>query len=270
MNMSIASRTVSSWRTWRLASGLLAALGIVACQSNKLPSSNEPSRLSRAAAVNLQLGAGYLQQGNLALAKQKLERALSEDPHNPQIHSTLGLLDERLGKDKEADQEYRTSLSLAPHDPALLNNYAVFLCSHNRATEGVRNFEEAATNPLYRSPWAAFTNAGVCSRQAHHDAEAQELFVRALRSNPSYAEAVYQASDLDFTQQKYAASRLRIDFYLMNNASTPDLLLLGWRIAQAQSDPTGADGYARRLARDFPDSEQSHALAGSLANQNPR
>jgi Tfp pilus assembly protein PilF len=56
----------------------------------------------------------------------------------------------------------------------------------------------------------------------------------------------------------------------MNNASTPDLLLLGWRVAQAQSDPTGADGYARRLARDFPDSEQSRALAASLANQTPR
>jgi type IV pilus assembly protein PilF len=265
MNMGNASRTDSPWRTGLLASGLLVALGIGACASNKPPPS-----LSQAAAVNLQLGSGYLQQGNLALAKQKLERALSEDSHNPQIHSTLGLLDERLGKDKEADQEYRTSLSLAPHDPALLNNYAVFLCSHNRATEGVRNFEEAANNPLYRSPWAAFTNAGVCSRQAHHDAEAQELFVRALRSNPSYAEAVYQASDLDFSQQKYAAARLRIDFYLMNNASNADLLLLGWRLAQAQSDPTGADGYARRLARDFPDSEQSRALAASVANQNPR
>jgi type IV pilus assembly protein PilF len=270
MIMGNASGSIGPWRTWQLASGLLAALGIVACQSNKVPPRNEPSRMSQAAAVNLQLGAGYLQQGNLALAKQKLERALSEDPHNAQIHSTLGLLDERLGKDKEADQEYRTSLSLAPHDPALLNNYAVFLCSHNRATEGVRNFEEAASNPLYRSPWAAFTNAGVCSRQAHHDAEAQELFVRALRSNPSYAEAVYQASDLDFSQQKYAASRLRIDFYLMNNASTPDLLLLGWRVSQAQNDPTGADGYARRLARDFPGSDQSRALAGSPANQNPR
>jgi type IV pilus assembly protein PilF len=270
MSIGNASRTVSPWRTLRLAMGLLAALGIAACQSNKPPSSKEPSRLVQAAGVNLQLGAAYLQQGNLALAKQKLERALSEDPHNPQIHSTMGLLDERLGKDKEADQEYRTSLALAPHDPALLNNYAVFLCSHGRDAEGVRNFEEAATNPLYRSPWAAFTNAGVCSRQAHHDTEAQQLFVRALRSNPSYAEAVYQASDMDFAQQKYAAARLRIDFYLMNNASNPDLLLLGWRIAQAQSDATGADGYARRLARDFPDSEQSHALAASLSSQNPK
>jgi type IV pilus assembly protein PilF len=250
----------------RLAGGLFAAAGFAACQSNPAPATATASRRSQAAAVNLQLGVGYLQQGNLQIAKQKLERALSEDAHNPQIHSAMGLLDERLGKDKDADREYRTSLELAPHDPSLLNNYAVFLCSHGRAVEGVRNFEEAATNPLYRSPWAAYTNAGVCSRGAHHEAEAAQLYTRALQSNPTYAEAVYQASDLDFSQQKYAAARLRIDFFLTNNTPTPDLLLLGWRIAQAQQDAAGADRYAQRLASEFPGSDQSRAVAASRAN----
>jgi type IV pilus assembly protein PilF len=251
----------------RAAGALLATLALCACQTHIAPASSTPSRRSQAAAVNLQLGVGYLQQGNLNYAKEKLERALSEDAKNPEIHSALGLLDERLGKDKEADREYRTSLSLAPHDPSLLNNYAVFLCSHDRAPEGVRYFEEAATNPLYRSPWAAYTNAGVCFRQAKRETDAAQLFVRALQSNPSYAEAVYQASDLDFTQQKYAAARLRIDFFLTNNPPTPDLLLLGWRLAQAQQDTAGAFNYAQRLAREFPGSEQARALAASLANR---
>ena len=35
-----------------------------------------------AARINMQLGLGYLQQGNLPIAKEKLERARSEDPHN--------------------------------------------------------------------------------------------------------------------------------------------------------------------------------------------
>ena len=263
-----AGRAARSGVIWgrRLALAALAAAGLAACQSNPAPTTATASRRSQAASVNLQLGVGYLQQGNLQIAKQKLERALSEDPHNPQVHSALGLLDERLGKDKDADREYRTSLELAPHDPSLLNNYAVFLCSHGRAVEGVRNFEEAATNPLYRSPWAAYTNAGVCSREAHHESDAAGLFTRALQSNPSYAEAVYQASDLDFSQQKYGAARLRIDFFLTNNTPTPDLLLLGWRVAQAQQDVAGASKYAQRLATEFPGSEQSRALAATRAN----
>lgn len=245
---------------------VVAALVLTACQStHDVPHYSESQR-DKAAAVNLQLGVGYLQQGNLALAKTKLERAEIEDPHNPDIHATLGLLDERLGKDKEADKEYRTALSLKPQDPDLLNSYAVYLCSHDRAAEGVHNFELAAANPLYRSPWVAYTNAGVCLRQAHHESDAAQMLVRAQRANPGYPAAVYEASDLDLAQQKYAAARLRLDFFLSNNPATPDLLLLGWRIAQAQNDAPSAARYAQRLAKEFPGSEQSRSLAAGQAN----
>ena len=142
----------------------------------------------------------------------------------------------------------------------MLNNYAVYLCSHGRAPEGVHNFELAAANPLYRSPWAAYTNAGVCQRQAHHESEAAQLFARALQSNPAYAEAVFQASDLDLTQQKYAVARLRVDFFLTNNPATPDLLLLGWRIAQAQADAAGRGALCAAAVQRVPE-----LRAGALA-----
>ncbi|HEY5020820.1 MAG TPA: type IV pilus biogenesis/stability protein PilW [Steroidobacteraceae bacterium] len=258
---------MSARRSALLLTGIGFALAVLAaCQSTRAIPQYSESQRDKAAAVNLQLGVGYLQQGNLALAKTKLERAQIEDPHNADIHSTLGLLDERLGKDKEADKEYRTALSLKPQDPDLLNSYAVYLCSHGRAVEGVHNFEQAAGNPLYRSPWVAYTNAGVCLAQAHRENDAAEMLVRALRSNPAYAAAVFQASDLDFSQQKYAAARLRLDFFLSNNPATPDLLLLGWRIAQAQNDAAAAARYAQRLAKEFPGSEQSRSLSTSQAN----
>jgi type IV pilus assembly protein PilF len=228
-------------------------------------SSNE-SRIQAAAKINMQLGLGYLREGNLPISKEKLERARSQDPHNPEIHGAMALLDERLGKDKEADKEYRTALDLDSHDPAMLNNYAVFLCSHGRADEGVRYFEEAATNPLYPTPWAAYTNAGVCMRGVHRDADAAQRFARALRANPAYSEAVYQASDLDFQQQKLADARFRIDVFLLTNPSTPDLLLLAYRIAQAQNDAGAQQRYGARLGQEFPDSDQAHALAASKLN----
>jgi len=227
--------------------------------------SNE-SRVQAAAKINMQLGLGYLREGNLPIAKEKLERARSEDPHNPEIHGAMALLDERLGKDKDADKEYRTALDLDSHDPAMLNNYAVFLCSHGRTDEGVRYFEEAATNPLYPTPWAAYTNAGVCMRAVHRDADAAQRFARALRANPAYSEAVYQASDLDFQQQKLADARFRIDVFLLTNPSTPDLLLLAYRIAQAENDAGAQQRYGARLGQEFPNSDQAHALAASKLN----
>jgi type IV pilus assembly protein PilF len=246
--------------------GLLCAvllyLGLGACVS----SGGGAVKSEAAARVNLQLGIGYLQEGNLPIAKEKLERARSQDPHNPEIHGAMALLDQRLGKDKDADKEFRTALEQAPHDPSMLNNYAVFLCSHDRPDEGVRYFEQAATNPLYRTPWAAYTNAGVCMRAAHRDADAAQRFARALQSNPAYSEAVYQASDLDFQQQKLADARFRIDVFLLTNPATPDLLLLAYRIAQVQKDAIAQQRYGIRLSQEFPNSDQAHALAASKIN----
>jgi type IV pilus assembly protein PilF len=240
-------------------------LGLYACANTHSSADNQApaTRSETAARINLQLGVGYLQEGNLPVAKEKLDRAMSQDPHNPEVHGAMALLDQRLGKDKDADKEFRTALELGPHDPAMMNNYAVYLCSHERADEGVRYFEQAAANPLYRTPWAAYTNAGVCLRGAHRNDEAAQRFVRALQSNPAYSEAVFQASDLDFAQQKFAPARFRIDIFLLTNPATPDLLLLAYRIADAQNDAAGRQKYGARLTKEFPDSDQAHALAAS-------
>src|SRR5262249_7241766 len=114
-----------------------------------------------------------------------------------------------------------------------------------------------------------YTNAGVCMRQAHRENDAAQYFVRALQSNPAYAEAIFQASDLDLAQQKYATARLRLDFFLTNNNATPDLLLLGWRIAPAQKDAAGAARYAQRLSKEFPASDQARALTAASQQANP-
>lgn len=216
---------------------------------------------SAASRINVQLGVDYLRQGDLQTAQQKLERALKEDPDNPEAHSAMALLDERLGKAKEAEHEYRRALSLSHEAPAELNSYGVFLCSHGRADEGVRAFQQAATNPLYKTPWAAYTNAGICLQGVHRDAAAMAQYELALQSNPAFAEAALDAAALDFSNHRYTEARLRIDLYLLSHRPTPDLLLLGWRISSAQKDSVGEARYGGRLAREFPDSAQAREIA---------
>ena len=60
-----------------------------------------------------------------------------------------------------------------------------------------------------------------------------------------------------------AAVQLRIELFLLNNPATPDLLLLAYRIAQAQNDAGAQLRYGARLMQEFPNSEQAHALAAS-------
>jgi type IV pilus assembly protein PilF len=240
--------------------GLLApSLLLCACvTTGDSPLKKSPSA---AGAANVQLGAAYLQQGNLPVAKEKLERAAEQTPKDPVVHGMLGVLYHRLGDDKRAEKEHRLALELAPGDPEQLNNYAVFLCDVGRADEGVSRFEEAAHNPLYRTPWAAYVNAGVCLRGVKRDADARAQFARALQVNPSYAEAAVQLADLDLAQQHPADAYKRVTDFMKANPSTPDLLLQGWRAAHELKDPAAAAQMAWRMQADFPDSDQAHTLA---------
>src|SRR5881398_3722771 len=95
----------------RLAAGALTLL-LAACATTE-----RPSKARDAAAYNVQLGIAYLHQGDVALAKDKLDRALAEDPSSADVHSARAMLFERMHNPATADAELRTSLRLAPHDP---------------------------------------------------------------------------------------------------------------------------------------------------------
>jgi Tfp pilus assembly protein PilF len=45
--------------------------------------------------------------------------------------------------------------------------------------------------------------------------------------------------------------------------ATPEMLMLGVRVARAQGDRLAAERYARRLRVDFPDSDQARSLSES-------
>jgi type IV pilus assembly protein PilF len=237
---------------------LLAAVGLAACSSQ--PSERE-KHLEDASTANTQLGIAYMRQGDIALAKEKLDRALLESPNNAEVHSARAMLFDRMNDPKEADREFKTALSLAPHDPDMINNYAVYLCQSGRTDEGVRRFEEVARNALYRTPWVAYTNAGVCLRTAKRHPEAARNFKQALLIRPNFAEAAYQLADLEFQDGNLTDARKQVDSYLGSYDETADLLLVGVRIARAQKDVVAASKYARKLRLDFPTSAQARALA---------
>jgi type IV pilus assembly protein PilF len=249
--------TAQSHSIPRLTLLALAVLTLTACAA----SVRQEKKGQDAAAYNTQLGIEYMRQGDLARAKEKLDRAVNENPQSPDAHSARAMLFERMGKRSDADGEFHTALRLAPHDPQVLNSYAVYLCSSGRTDEGVKTFLEAAHDPLYRTPEAAYANAGVCQRSAKHDDEAAVNFSRALQLRPDYAEAAFQLANLQFDHGQLPAARSQIDSFLGNHEATPDLLLLAVRVARAQGDRSGAQGFARRLQRDFAGTDQARALA---------
>ena len=252
-------------RTMRALSLPLAiiplTLGLGGCVTTHTPHLTNSHAQQDAAADNVQLAMAYMQAGNLPRAKEKIDRALLEDPTNANAHSVLALFYERVNDQKKAESEFHEALRLAPGDPGPLNFYAVYLCGQHRVDEGVTKLLQVATNPLYRTPEAAYTNAGVCLRTAHRDEEAESAFHRALALRPDFAEATYQLADLELAHGRALEARSRVERFLGQYNPTADLLLLGVRAARTLGDARSVAQYAKTLRADFPDSEQARSVS---------
>ncbi|HTP40534.1 MAG TPA: type IV pilus biogenesis/stability protein PilW [Steroidobacteraceae bacterium] len=248
----------SGWRV--IVVGVLAATLGACVTTGDQDKSKTPEGRKAAAGFNLRLGAAYMQQNNLTAAKEVLDKANKESPENAEVHAMLAVLQERLGDNRKADTEHRTALRLAPENPDVQNNYAVFLCRTGKTAEGVKLFETAAANKLYRTPWVAYTNAGVCLRNEKRNDEASKELALALNANPAYTEAVFQAAELELMQGMLVEARVRVSAWLLQNPATPEMLQLGWRIAKAQADEPAATQFYNRLHQEFPDSAATRSV----------
>ena len=75
-----------------------------------------PESTSDAATANLNLGAGYLRQGNTTLAIERLQRALAQDPRLVRAHSTIALAYDQIGSLEDAERHYRRATELDSSD----------------------------------------------------------------------------------------------------------------------------------------------------------
>ncbi len=249
-------------QTIRLIAGLAAACVLAGCvNSDGSPQRKESDPATTAAKYNVQLGTAYLQQGNYPLAKEKLERSLKQNPKDPDVHTSLGLLYDNTGSSKEADKHFREALRLAPDRPDISNNYAIYLCKIGRVDEGVERFSVVAANKFYRTPEVALTNAGICLRGAKRLDDAMLKFVGAVRARPNYSEATVQLASLQIERGNLPEARKAVDTYLGAFRPSPDVLFAAITVARAAKDKVTEDKYSRRLRLDFPDSAQARALA---------
>ena len=143
----------------------------------------------QASALNLELGAAYLAQGRLELARDKLVRATQQDPGSSEAHRVLGMAYERLEDRDRAAQHYRRAVRLAPQDIEALNSLGVFQCRRaGKPREGLELLERAAREATGTRRAAVYANCGVCELPLDRDSAA-EWFRRALALDPHHVEA---------------------------------------------------------------------------------
>jgi len=216
-----------------------------------------------AAEINVQLGANYLNEGELEVADQKLRRALKQDPNLPMAHWVFALLQERLGEADLADNHFRKAIKLDPKDSSARNNYGTFLCKQERIDEAVSQFLLAADNPLYTKAGSAYTNAGICILKKPDDVKAEEFFQKAIETNPKQRSALYQLAQLSFQREEYPQTLHYIQRYEKFSRHNSASLWMAYQTTTNLGQKAEAEVYADQLKKKYPASKEAKLLAES-------
>lgn len=174
---------------------------VLGCQHNEEDenesTSNKKVDLSKAASYNVQLGLGYLKQGDRSRAKKKLLTALDQEPHSAEVNAALAYYFEQSSEIDEARKYYLKALSLSSNGGAQLNNYGTFLCRQGEYEKAETYFLKAVKDMQYVHTAGAYENAGLCALAIPNNEKAKLYFSKALKQDPSRRGSLYELVKLE-------------------------------------------------------------------------
>lgn len=238
--------------TLRLALLFLLAGVMTGCVSS---GSGNPMQTSagrdEARDAYIQLGIGYLQQGEAARAKTPLRKALELDPNSANAHAALALVFQNEMEAQLADEHYRRALSNR-NDTRILNNYGSFLFEQKRYQEAMKRFSEASEDNLYSERSRVFQNMGMTALQLGQPEQAETYFSRALRLDSRQPIALLELALLAYNAKQYVPAKRYYDGFSSLSEQNARSLLLGIRLANIHQDRDRAASLGLQLKRLYP------------------
>ena len=243
---------------------LLLTSFLIACSTSSDKSvvttertSSSSKNLNEASVINTQLAVGYIQRQNYSAAKNKLEKAIEQDPKNVDAYKMMAYLYAVLGVADKAEETYREALELSPDDPDLLNSYGAFLCANDKLEEAQEQFKIAYDNPFYDKLYLAQSNAGSCYVKQGEYKKAEPLLRKSLRTQPKLAGSLISMAEVGVKTERYLMARAYIQRYHLIKAASAESLWIQIQAEKALGAKDHYMKYARQLIKDFPDSDQA-------------
>ena len=200
----------------------------------------------------VQLGLGYLQQGQTERAKVPLKKALELDSSDPDANAALALVFQTELEPELADQHFRKAISASGNDARIVNNYGSFLYEQQRYAEAYERFEQAAADNLYPERSRVFESLGMTALKLGNRDLAREHFTKALRLDRQQPRALLEMAELSFEQRQYVPARDYYDRFSQLSEQNARSLLLGTRLAKVYEDRDKAASFGLQLKRLYP------------------
>ena len=210
----------------------------------------------KAALINVELGLGYLADGQVARAKPKFLHALKIAPKIPETHSAMAYFMERVGDYQLAEKEYKKAVSLSKQKGPEYNNYATFLCRRGRLKEADQIFTYALEDKEYASSADVYENAGLCALKDSNNEKASEYLATAVRRDPNRRTAILELIDLDLKQGKIDEAKNLLKRYKAVAEPSARSLWLGIQVSKVTKDEVELRRQATLLKNLFQDSPE--------------
>ena len=238
-------------------SGALFGLSCTGLASE--PGSREA--ITQAASVNTELALAYMRENNLKAAREKIDKALQQNPRTPDTQLAAGFIYDKLGDAKKARSHFDQAIKLSGKDhPDVVANAAVFFCMNGDPKRGEAHLLQAAASPLNQRPDVAYTNAGRCARDDKRPQAAEQSFRKALALNPQQPDALVQMAGLAQDSGNGLQARAFLERYAGVAKPTAATLWLGRTIELGLGDTAQAARYASQLREEFPTSQEASLL----------
>jgi type IV pilus assembly protein PilF len=214
----------------------------------------------RRSELHTSLAAQYYQRGNFSVALEETRLAEKDDPSYYQTYNVRGLIFMELREDAQARIAFERAISLAPRDSDVMNNFGWFLCLRGEVPRAMELFAKVQADPLYSTPEKALLNAGLCSRMAGRNVEAEDYLRRAVTYKPDLAGALYSLAEILYEKGSMKEAEIYLNRYMRLGEPSLSALVLGVKLARAQGEKAAEDSMLQQLRRRFPDAPQTRDL----------
>jgi type IV pilus assembly protein PilF len=226
---------------------------------NIVTQSDEPEARKRAR-TRLELASGYFSEGKTTVALDEIKLSLQADPNYGEAFNMRGLIYQRLGDNRQAEDSYRRALQLNPRDADTMHNYAWMMCQQRRYDESIAMFTQANAVPLYGGRSKTYMTRGLCELASGKADLAERSFARSYELDAANPISGYNLSNLLFLRGELQ----RAQFYTrrLNNSdlANAETLWLGIKIERKLGNTETVSQLTTQLRRRYPQSKELASL----------
>lgn len=245
--------------------GLVLTLTILIVSCSKVDNLTEVDKANygdldyqRAAKFNLQLGLGYLEQGDVERAKGKFIKAIKQAPYMPEVHYNIAHFYYLIDEHDLADNHFKKAIDYSKNSTkgvlgTAKNNYGVFLCQTKRYQEAENQFLDAVADKNYADTASAYENAGLCFLKAEDKNKAQYYFEKAIKQNPLSTKALIELTELYFLNSNYKQAKFYLERFNQLGATNKRSLMLSLKLANSEGDKKKVEEVTELLEKKYPE-----------------